>query len=350
MFDYAISKNQRRKPTRRFFASWIASCLAHFMAVLMLIQFPQLLQGGMYHHFRNSSFFSSFLGAKSESEDKNWRTVAILKDPSRMSAPSAATLQKYLYDWNKNKPGTPPVHIRWGDVQAALLADTPPMPRVRKENKESELSLPANEVAAQGSEADPIEKTPEQSGDASQGSSTLTRFDPTSGKNGTITLPPPSPAAISDAAGNTAPSKIPDSIKPSGAGLSASGQNVANSQTTARVFKDEQEAIRSPDSGFFDSKGFPLGEYASLIIERIKGKWFIPSHLRNSQGHTTVIFYIDREGRFTNARIVNSSGSNSLDLAALNAIIESNPAPPLPKGFPGDHVGAKFVFSYNEPQ
>ncbi len=76
----------------------------------------------------------------------------------------------------------------------------------------------------------------------------------------------------------------------------------------------------------------------------------IPSNLRNSQGRTTVIFYIDREGRFNNAHIVTSSGSSSLDLAALNAVIESNPFPPLPKGFPGDHVGAKFVFSYNERQ
>jgi outer membrane biosynthesis protein TonB len=50
------------------------------------------------------------------------------------------------------------------------------------------------------------------------------------------------------------------------------------------------------------------------------------------------------------ARIVVPSGSNSLDLAALSAIVGSNPFPPLPEGFPADRVGAKFVFSYNEPQ
>jgi TonB family protein len=72
--------------------------------------------------------------------------------------------------------------------------------------------------------------------------------------------------------------------------------------------------------------------------------------LRSSQGRTTVIFYIDREGRFTNLHIVTPSGSNSLDLAALNAVMESNPFPPLPRGFPGVRVGAKFVFSYNERQ
>ena len=100
----------------------------------------------------------------------------------------------------------------------------------------------------------------------------------------------------------------------------------------------------------FDTKGFPLGEYAGIIIERIKGNWSIPSNLRHAQGHTTVIFYIDKNGQYTGLSIVGSSGSSSLDYAALSAIIGSNPFPPLPKGFPGEHVGAKFVFSYNERQ
>ena len=108
--------------------------------------------------------------------------------------------------------------------------------------------------------------------------------------------------------------------------------------------------MRSEGSGLFGNKGFPLGEYADLIIERVKGNWMIPSNLRKSQGRTTVIFFIDKEGRSADARIVVSSGSDSLDIAALSAILGSNPFPPLPKGFPGDRVGAKFVFSYNERQ
>ncbi len=97
--------------------------------------------------------------------------------------------------------------------------------------------------------------------------------------------------------------------------------------------------------------GFPLNEYANLIKERIKGNWFIPSNLKNSQGHTTIVFYIGKDGRFSNARIEPSasSGNTSLDLAALKAIMDSNPFPPLPKGFPRDRIGAKFVLSYNEP-
>ena len=48
-------------------------------------------------------------------------------------------------------------------------------------------------------------------------------------------------------------------------------------------------------------------------------------------------------------KVVASSGSQSLDLSALHAVLLSKPLPPLPGGFPGEHVGAKFVFFYNEP-
>ena len=83
----------------------------------------------------------------------------------------------------------------------------------------------------------------------------------------------------------------------------------------------------------------------------IKGSWLIPSHLKDSQGHTTIVFYINKDGRSSGARIEASasSGNNALDIAALKAIMNSNPFPPLPKGYPGDHLGAKFVLSYNEP-
>jgi len=341
MFDFAISQSQKKRPTRRIFISWVASCLVHAIVLLLLVQYPQLLRGGIYHRFRAVALL---LGQKADGGDKDWRTVTVLKDPSKMLVPSAETLKKLLFDWNKKGQGTPPVRIGWGDVKSTLLDNAPPMPRVRKEDKQPELSLPPNETTFAGSAAAQGDQSqPGQSGsDSSSG-----QADSTGGRKGTINLPPPGPAPKSETASSVAPTKIPDSIKPAPGSTAGKNQNGPDS---VKIFENEQKAIRSPDSGFFDTKGFPMKEYADLIIERIKGKWFIPSNLRDSQGHTTVVFYIDKDGRFMNARIVMTSGSNSLDLAALNAVIESNPFPPLPKDFPGDHVGAKFVFSYNEPQ
>ncbi len=182
-----------------------------------------------------------------------------------------------------------------------------------------------------------------------------------SGIRGTaVYLPPPQPSAepkqipkkAAETAGMVAPTSIPKDVPGTAPvpDLSKTPGPAPAKNTQPQVFENQQKAIQSEGTGFFDTRGFPLGDYASSIIERVKGNWFIPSNLRNSQGRTTVIFFIDKDGRFTDARIVTSSGSSSLDLAALNAIIGSNPFPPLPKGFPGEHVGAKFVFSYNERQ
>jgi TonB family protein len=340
MFEFAISQNERRRPTKRRIASWIASCLAHAFLIIILIENPGLLHGGKYHRFRG--ILSTALFERSTSESvSNDRLVTLLRP---MTAPSAETLKKYIYDWNKKGEGPPPVRVRWkenletsGDEKAA------PMPKV-KESKSPEIKIPANEVA--GSVQGNADSSPDGS---SSGSSAVTVQSEAAKKN-TIPLPPPSPSGKTDLAANAAPASIPNT-KPS-AGASTEKKS-ANSPDAVKVFDNEQQALRKEGTGFFDvPKGFPLGDYANIIIERIKGKWFIPSNLKNSQGHTTVVFFIDKDGRFTDARIIASasSGNNSLDLAALNAIIESDPFPPLPKGFPGDHIGAKFVFSYNEPQ
>jgi len=335
MFDFAISQTQRRRPEKRIFASWILSCLAHLLLLLLLIQFPQLLQGGMYHRYRAFPLISNILRPKSQDDTENWRTVAVLKDPSRMLAPSAATLKKYLYDWDKKESASPPIRLSWGDVEISR-PDLPPVPRVRRDAEAPDISLIPNEFASTNPSTAANAGDAASEGFGAQNGEEAEKKEPSYASS-------QKPALETKLAENTAPKKIPDSIAPS-------SETPPLSKDTVRVFEDEQKAIRSSDSGFFDTKGFPLGEYTNIIVERIKGKWFIPSNLRNSSGNTTIIFYIDKDGQFMDARIVMSSGSNSLDLAALNAVIESNPFPPLPEGFPGDHVGAKFIFSYNEPQ
>jgi TonB family protein len=336
MFDFAISKNQQRRPTTRLFASWVVSCLVHLCFILLLIQYPQVLRGGMYHRFHPLSLITNLLGSAPVDDDKNWRTVAVLRTP--MVEPSATTLKKYLKDWGQRGPDSPPIRIRWGDEQRKALENSPPMPRIPKDPNAPDHYPPPNETTAAGV----------MGGNATQsspGSSAIAPADPNAGKRGTVYLPPPSPASKPEAAINNPPSSIPDGIKPPPALAPPPKESV-------KIFEDEQKAIRSPESGFFGvPDGFPLGEYANLIKERIKGKWFIPSNLKNSQGHTTIVFFIGRDGRFSNARIESSasSGNTSLDLAALKAIMDSNPFPPLPKGFPGDRIGAKFVLSYNEP-
>lgn len=315
--------------------------------LLVLIQFPQLLQGGMYHRFQPALFFQDLLSTKPDNELSNQRLVTVLRP---MTAPSDATIRKYLYDWDKKEGSAPPVRLRWGKEQLReILSENKPQVQKPREASKPPGPVPTgNEVSAAAQAAHAGGGTsPDNS---SSGTSVVSaQNDPN--RKGTVNLPPAAPVGPgkNETASNSAPSSIPNSVKPP-SNTTANGSKGQNGSESMKVFENEQQALRSQQGGFFDTKGFVLDDYAEMIKARIKGKWFIPSNLRNSQGHTTVIFYIDKQGGLAGARIAGSSGSSSLDLAALNAILESFPVPPLPKGFPGDRVGAKFILSYNEPQ
>jgi TonB family protein len=341
MFDFAISQNQQRRPTRRMYASWVVSCIVHLCFVLILIQFPELLRGGRYHLFHPLSVLEKAFGVQSqEEEDRDWRTVTVLRT-TPMEYPSAATLKKYLHDFEKGTEHEP-VRIRWGDEQKKALENGPPIPKV-KQSPQPQVTLPAPSQGGPGSpEAASAQNQSGKPASAGSGGS-MVQIDPNVGKKGTMNLPPPGLPDRTEMASTTAPDSIPNGVK--------LPPTISQPKEPVKVFENEKEALRSHESGFFDVNGFPMGEYANLIKERIKGKWYIPSNLKNSQGHTTIVFYIGKDGRYTNARIEPSasSGNNSLNLAALKAIMDSSPFPPLPKNYPGDHVGAKFVLSYNEP-
>jgi len=350
MFEFAISQQRRRPPSRRFYAALVLSCLSHFFALMILIEYPQLLGPGLKAWLRRPIFFTA-----STPREQPYRLVTVLGTGRGLQMPSDATLKTNTYDWEAHRAGrpNPPIRLKWnGDLADSSKAVDKPTPAVKPVMGTQEPK-PSGDGAGTQVPAAPA-------ADAGGAPPAVSTGAGAAGTGTTAYLPPPQPSVEPkpvpkkppENAGMTAPSSIPGSIKP---GAESASSNLSKSQGSAeqkpaapQVFENEQKAIRSEGTGLFDTKGFPLGEYASTIIERIKGNWYIPSNLRKSQGRTTVIFFIDKDGRYTEARIVTSSGSQSLDLAALNAIIGSNPFPPLPKGFPGDHVGAKFVFSYNE--
>jgi TonB family protein len=329
MFDFVISGTKKRSPARRIFASWMTSCLAHFIVLILLIEYPELLRGGIYHNFR--SIWDPQTNDQTNDDSQSWRTVAVL--PSKMTMPSAETLKKLLSNSKEKVPGTTQVRIRLGDLKA-VLSNQPTTPRVRN----SSQPPPANVAASAGS-------LPPTSQTGNSGSLAGNQNDGNPGKQSAIRLPPPGPEPKSEVAANPfAPSKVPNSIITP---TDTPTDSVKNVKTP-----EDAKIIRSPADGIFDrgdTKGFPMGEYTSRIVEMLQQWWEIPSNLKDKQGHTTVVFSIDKNGRIWGAQIIASSGSNSLDLAALYAV-QSRNLPALPKDFPGDHVGARFVFSYNEHQ
>jgi TonB family protein len=328
MFDFVISGNQQRRPAKRLFASWMTSCLAHAIALLMLIEYPELLRGGVYQRFREM-----WQPPPANDDNRNWRPVAVL--PTRMTMPSAETLRKLLSDSKGKESPVKPVRIRLNDIQA-LLSNQAEKPIVRPAGGNSS-SPPDNGSAS----APPIFIKPET---GSPGSPAGNPNAGDSGKQG-IAKPPlpvsePNPVvATVDVVPKKIPNVIPAPPEPPPVlpnNLNAPGRGERPNRNTAIII----------DS----SKGFPMGDYTSRIEELLKEKWFIPSYLKDSQGHTTVHFYIDKNGHTIDVRILTGSGSDPLDRAALSAVLSCNNLPALPKGYPGEQVGVRFVFSYNEHQ
>src|SRR5437867_1496463 len=343
MFEFAISQHRKRPPTKKFIASWFISCILHAAVLVVLIDNPSLLRHRAHMWIRVPVFL-----LPSPPKAQSWRTVTFLGS-SRMQMPSRETLKRVLYDWNKTVVPTsePPIRIRWSDRVSVSKSAKPKPVRPVRPALGTEDPKPGPETLAAGKEPakDGAAKVGDDGGSELPGA--VAGTSSSNEKKRAVSLPPPEsteprhiPKKVGETAENTSPSEIPKGTAPP--------QKPAVQQQP-QIFKDERSAIRAEGSGLFDTQGFPLGEYARLILERIKGNWSIPSNLRNSQGRSTLVFFIEKDGSVSNLKVVASSGSQSLDLSALHAVLLSKPLPPLPGGFPGEHVGAKFVFFYNEP-
>jgi TonB family protein len=327
MFEYAIGHYQKHPPSRRLLLSWVISILSHTSAVLILYLYPQLLQGGMGEWFRQPVL------TPSESQNQKWRSLTFVR--SKMDLPPAEELKRLMYDWNqaKVKEGDqPPIHINLPSVNADELSKPLPKPQPDKPVPIGSPAASATGMSATGNPppAAAIDSVP--------------RIEPP------VETKKAAPAGLPDGALNQIPKGAADASPPAaGGGTSGSGRASPPGSAGAgtKDVKDQGQEIRA-QGGLFDTQGYNLDEYGKLIRSLVEQKWFIPSNLRNSQGSTTIVFYISKDGHFQNAHIEVGSGNGSLDIAALNAVVAADPFPPLPRGFPAVRVGARFVFAYNE--
>ena len=91
-----------------------------------------------------------------------------------------------------------------------------------------------------------------------------------------------------------------------------------------------------------------LGDYLKVLQQLVKGNWRIPNIARfEVSGVTIVSFKIHQNGKFSEARIMTNSGYEPLDTSALNAILNTYQAPPLPKHVDEEWIPIRFAFYYN---
>jgi TonB family protein len=101
------------------------------------------------------------------------------------------------------------------------------------------------------------------------------------------------------------------------------------------------------------TEGVDFGPYIKDMLKSIQTHWYnvMPQEAMKGQasGQVSVIFSIQRDGKLLYWQIPASSGVQSFDEAARDAVRDSFPLEPLPSQFHGPYLKLKLTFAYNQP-
>ena len=98
----------------------------------------------------------------------------------------------------------------------------------------------------------------------------------------------------------------------------------------------------------FDTKGVEFGPWLRRFIAQIRRNWFIPESAMFQKGHVVVTFYVGKDGRITELRILRPSDVDAFNNSARGALVSSNPTAPLPPEYPDDRAFFTVTFFFNE--
>jgi TonB family protein len=168
--------------------------------------------------------------------------------------------------------------------------------------------------------------------------------------------PPPATANAAAAAASSAAPDLngrytaepppPATAKPAGSGL---GQSIRNLQQylSTQNFNNPQGGQADPSADIqFDSKGVEFGPWIRRFLLQLKRNWFAPAIA--SRGCTTIQFYVHKEGRISDIRIVRPSTIEPFNTSAQAALTRTSPTLPLPPEYPDDRILFTVTFIYNE--
>jgi outer membrane biosynthesis protein TonB len=116
-----------------------------------------------------------------------------------------------------------------------------------------------------------------------------------------------------------------------------------------RIQESEPSAVQLPQL-LTDAQGVDFTPYLRQILQTVKRNWqsVMPETVRLGRGgKVSIVFSIGREGQVIKLVYNEQSGIDAYDRAAVAGISMSNPFPPLPAAFKGDHIAVQFNFAYN---
>ena len=98
----------------------------------------------------------------------------------------------------------------------------------------------------------------------------------------------------------------------------------------------------------FDTKGVEFGPWLRRFIAQIRRNWFIPESAMFQKGHVVITFYVGKDGRITELKVLRPSEVGAFNNSASNALATSNPTYPLPPEYPDDRAFFTVTFFFNE--
>jgi TonB family protein len=98
----------------------------------------------------------------------------------------------------------------------------------------------------------------------------------------------------------------------------------------------------------FDTKGVEFGPWLRRFIAQIRRNWFIPEAAMFQKGHVAITFYVGKDGRITELKVLRPSAIDAFNNSSFNALAASNPTQPLPPEYPDDRAFFTITFYFNE--
>ena len=300
---------------------FLLSVVLHAVAVALLLVSPQLFKRG-----------AEMLGIRLEPAPK--REATFLWFPpeliQRLKEPPPET--NILSDKDRRAQGHSPIVSPFGNRMPYSEGNTP-LPEIAGGAPPSPPAAPPQAPAGSSTPSPPPEESREES--------RLRLMDvPPAGSGGDAQLRVPL---------STPGEAIQQSLEAAARGRaggpgSGPGDSAAQFRNYDPNFSTEAPLILS------DTRGVDFGPYLARVVFNVRRNWYsmIPVAARLGQkGRVAIIFEILKDGSVPELRLVGTSGSDPLDRAAVGSIRASNPFPPLPEEFTGNHLVLQFIFLYN---
>lgn len=125
-----------------------------------------------------------------------------------------------------------------------------------------------------------------------------------------------------------------------------------------QLFSDTPQRAVSPDFGIQGNNGIgvgpsnPFGEqygwYAQQIFDRVGQKWNRADVTSRPHARAVVQFLLLRDGTVQNVKLLQTSGSYTLDTSAQRAVLDAVPLPTFPRGFNYNSISVELNFELQQ--